>query len=476
MLYILYSRGSIEIFWGVSFLRTTKQSLLTLTIIVDIIAIALSWFLAYFLRFYILPGGSGDLLRLFSELAILVIAFFLLFLNRNRLYELSIEKAWKRESIQIIKSSFQVFLLLAVVLYYFFPSRVSRLTIAIFFIIVTIALTIGRTYIFSKIKKGYAANLFLTRTLLVGYGKNVEEYEKAISSSIMSGISIIGQYDNGSFILKGCPTIKADSLHEAVNRTHADHIVIGYPLEDYEKEKNMLNQGLELPNQRVELLPWLPKSYIGNKVFDYKMTPILQLNAAELGFMSRIIKRAFDIVSCSVGIILLSPLFIIIALLVKLSSPGPILFKQKRVTRDGKIFVMYKFRSMRTDMPEGKVHWTVENDPRVTKIGAFLRSTSLDELPQFFNVLGGSMSLIGPRPERPELVEKFNKEIPGYRMRHRHKAGISGWAQVNGYRGNTSLERRIEYDLFYIQNWSFVLDMKIVLFTFFRGFVNENAY
>jgi lipopolysaccharide/colanic/teichoic acid biosynthesis glycosyltransferase len=146
------------------------------------------------------------------------------------------------------------------------------------------------------------------------------------------------------------------------------------------------------------------------------------------------------------------------------------------VTRDEKIFTMYKFRSMRSDIAEGTAHWTEENDPRVTKIGRFLRRTSLDELPQLFNVIGGSMSLIGPRPERPELVEKFNTEIPGYRMRHRVKAGISGWAQVNGWRGNTSLERRIEFDLFYIRNWSMLFDLKIVLYTFFRGFVNENAY
>jgi len=456
--------------------KTTKQSLLTLTIIIDVIAVSLSWFIAYYLRFYIIPGGKGDVFDTFIQLSFIVVVLFMLIMSRNGLYDLGIEKAWKKESLQIFKSSFQVFFMLVLVLYYFFPNKVSRITILIYFIIVTIALIIGRTYIFSKIKKGYAANLFLTRTLLVGYGKHIEEYEKAISSSSMSGIAIIGQYDNGSFRLKQCPTIEATKLQEAVERVHADHVVIGYPPQDFEKETKMLNQGLELPNQRVELLPLLPKSYIGNKVFDYKMIPVLHVNAAELGFVSRILKRAFDIFSCSFAIILLSPVLLTITLIVKFSSPGPIIFKQKRITRDGKEFVMYKFRSMRTDIPEGSVHWTQENDPRITKIGAFLRSTSLDELPQFFNVMGGSMSLIGPRPERPELVEKFNEEIPGYRMRHRLKAGISGWAQVNGLRGNTSLEKRIEYDLFYIQNWTFLLDMKIVFFTFFRGFVNENAY
>lgn len=457
-------------------MKNEKQSLLKLTIFIDILAIDFSWFLAYYLRFFILPGGKGDLFTLFVWLALLVTFLFLFMLSRNRLYESKLEKSWKKESIQIIKSSFQVFLILAVILYYFFPDRVSRATIAIFFTIVTITLIIGRTYIFSRLRKGYATNKYLTRTLIVGYGKNLEEYEKAVKSSPMSGVSIIGHYDTNTSFVSNLPIIEGNSLQEAVFLAQADHIVIGYPPNEFEKEKIMLNQGLELPNHRVELLPSLPKSYIGNKINEYKMIPILHINAADVGFLQRIFKRSFDITSCSIGVLILSPLLLIIALLIKTSSPGPIIFKQKRVTRGGKVFVMYKFRSMRNDIPEGSVRWTEENDPRITKIGAFLRRTSLDELPQFFNVIGGSMSLIGPRPERPELVENFNNEISGYRMRHRLKAGITGWSQVNGLRGNTSLEKRIEYDLFYIQNWSFVLDMKIFFFTFFRGFVNENAY
>ena len=163
--------------------------------------------------------------------------------------------------------------------------------------------------------------------------------------------------------------------------------------------------------------------------------------------------------------------------MVKLSSKGPVFFRQKRVTRDGRVFEMLKFRSMRTDMPEQNgPHWTEEDDPRVTKLGRILRKTSLDELPQFFNVLSGSMSLIGPRPERPELVEEFKKTIPGYDLRHKVKAGISGWAQVNGLRGNTSIEKRVAFDLYYIRNWSVFLDFKIVILTFFKGFINKNAY
>ena len=168
---------------------------------------------------------------------------------------------------------------------------------------------------------------------------------------------------------------------------------------------------------------------------------------------------------------------VITAILVKLSSPGPIIFKQVRVGLHNKEFNMYKFRSMGVQpASKEKQAWTTSNDPRVTKIGKIIRKTSIDELPQFFNVLMGNMSLIGPRPERPYFVEKFKEEIPRYMIKHQVRPGITGWAQVNGYRGDTSIRGRIEHDLYYIENWSLWLDIKIVFLTIFKGFVNKNAY
>jgi exopolysaccharide biosynthesis polyprenyl glycosylphosphotransferase len=167
----------------------------------------------------------------------------------------------------------------------------------------------------------------------------------------------------------------------------------------------------------------------------------------------------------------------VIALLIKISSPGPVFYGQERVTLNGKIFTMWKFRSMKVNAEkETGAVWTKKNDDRTTKIGAFIRKTSLDELPQFWNILKGEMSLIGPRPERPVFVEQFKKEIPSYMLRHKMKSGLTGWAQVNGWRGDTSLERRIEFDLYYIQNWSIFLDIKILFITLINGFVNTNAY
>lgn len=189
------------------------------------------------------------------------------------------------------------------------------------------------------------------------------------------------------------------------------------------------------------------------------------------------VKRAMDIVGSLIGIVVTSPVMLLTAALVKLTSPGPAIFKQERVGRHNKSFYIYKFRSMEQQPPgEEKKAWTIKNDPRVTGVGKFLRKTSLDELPQLFNILKGDMSLVGPRPERPLFVEKFKEEIPRYMVKHQVRPGLTGWAQVNGLRGNTSIRKRIEYDIYYIENWSLGFDIKIILMTFFTGFINKNAY
>jgi exopolysaccharide biosynthesis polyprenyl glycosylphosphotransferase len=203
--------------------------------------------------------------------------------------------------------------------------------------------------------------------------------------------------------------------------------------------------------------------------------PIFEMKEAPLAaWHNRAIKRVFDFALSLAAIILLSPVWIAVAIGVKLSSPGPVLFHQKRVGRDGRVFHMRKFRSMAVGSET--VAFTQKNDPRVTPFGAFLRKTSLDEIPQLLNVLTGRMSLVGPRPEVPGLVEKFGKEIPRYFERHQVKSGITGWAQVNGFRGNTSLQERIKYDIYYIENWSLLLDIKILLRTVLDILEHEHAY
>lgn len=451
----------------------------TLRLTLDIIATLAAWFLSYYLRFFILPGGARDSLGLFTALSFLALLSSLFFLFLNRLYESNVVSKWSREVGSLLRVSVGVFLTFVVFYYYVMSITVSRIALAIFLVMHFMFLFIGRritnTIIGRKVKSGQ----FLQRALLVGYGKKMQDfYDTTISHGVLSRIKIIGQYLSETSPIEGLAQIDAANLEQAVKDNDIDMVVIGFPPTDSSESKGTaVHQGLELLNAQVFLLSDIPRSYAGSVIRDFYTIPAVQLNNSEMSLGKRFIKRTFDIISCSFAVLLLSPLFLILALMVKLSSKGPVFFRQKRVTRDGRVFEMLKFRSMRIDMPEQNgPHWTEEDDPRVTKLGRILRKTSLDELPQFFNVLSGSMSLIGPRPERPELVEEFKKTIPGYDLRHKVKAGISGWAQVNGLRGNTSIEKRVAFDLYYIRNWSVFLDFKIVILTFFKGFINKNAY
>lgn len=456
-------------------MKRTRKPLLTLKVLGDSLAVVLSWLLAGYIRFYIIPGGWTPSFTLFVQLSIVVLAFNIFFISRNGLYIEELEQSWRKETTRIVVSAFKAYLLLLVVLYFVFANKVSRIAIGLHFFLAIIFLVTERTLISSYTKRSYRMGRYTRKILLVGFGPKLIQYQRALKSEEVQGINIVGQYDGDD--LAGVTKIEAQHLVEAVEATTPDLVVIGYPPNAHEQQQAMIGQALDLLNERVVMLPTLPESYIGTQISDFRWIPQLTLNAADIGFFQQVVKRLFDIIASLFGVLVLSPILIIVALLVKLTSPGPVIFRQKRVTKDERVFTMYKFRSMRTDISEGEsARWTEEDDPRVTRIGRFIRKTSIDELPQLFNVLGGSMSLVGPRPERPELVERFNHEIPGYRMRHRFKAGVSGWAQVNGWRGNTSLERRIEFDLFYIRNFNLYFDMKIVLFTFFRGFVNENAY
>ena len=205
--------------------------------------------------------------------------------------------------------------------------------------------------------------------------------------------------------------------------------------------------------------------------------PVLLASLPQYTTATAVVKRVVDIIGSACALLISSPIMLGVAIAIKLDDGGPVFFSQQRVGLHGKPFTMYKFRSMEVQPEsEEKKAWTVKNDPRVTPIGKFMRHTSIDELPQLFNILKGNMSLVGPRPERPFFVEKFREEIPRYMVKHQVRPGLTGWAQVNGYRGDTSIRKRIEYDLYYIENWSIGLDIKIIFLTFFKGFINKNAY
>ena len=211
---------------------------------------------------------------------------------------------------------------------------------------------------------------------------------------------------------------------------------------------------------------------------DLQGLPIINIRRVPLTNMfNATIKRIVDIFGALVAIVIFSPLMLATVALIKLTSPGPIIFSQERVGLHNRPFKMYKFRSMEVQNPSSeKSKWTTPNDPRVTSVGRFIRKTSIDEMPQFCNILNGYMSLVWPRPERPFFVERFKEEIPRYMVKHQVRPGLTGWAQVNGYRGDTSITKRIEHDLYYIENWTLGFDFKILFLTIFKGFINKNAY
>jgi Undecaprenyl-phosphate glucose phosphotransferase len=256
-----------------------------------------------------------------------------------------------------------------------------------------------------------------------------------------------------------------------------DQVFVALPLEAYAQLPRLV-EGLDDVPVDVRVVPDFSRYMnLKSSVEEFEGLAFICLQGSPVYGWDRVLKRGFDVLVAGALLLLMSPFLGLIAVLVKLTSKGSILYRQERMGLDGGTFRMLKFRSMRVDAEEesGPV-WAQVGDPRRTRVGAFLRATSVDELPQLWNVVKGEMSLVGPRPERPVFIQEFRQRIPRYMLRHMMKAGITGWAQVNGWRGNTSLEKRIEYDLYYIEHWSLWFDVRILWLTLWKGLVSRNAY
>ena len=369
-----------------------------------------------------------------------------------------------------------------IVLYVVNQPYFSRGMIVVFYVINIIFTSIFRVALrnFLKFfrKKGYN----IKHVLLVGYSRAAEEYIKRIVDNPQWGYDVVGILDDevpAGTLFKGVKVLgRIDNIYEILPENKLDEIAITLSLKDYDRLEEMVStcekSGVHtkfIPDYN-SLVPSQPytEDLVGLPVINIRYVPLTNpFNA--------FVKRIMDIVGSLIGIIITSPLLIIVAILVKCTSRGPIIFKQQRVGLHNRNFNMYKFRTMKLQASsEEEKAWTVKDDPRVTKVGRFLRRTSIDELPQLFNILVGRMSLVGPRPERPLFVDKFKEEIPRYMVKHQVRPGLTGWAQINGYRGDTSIRKRIEYDIYYIENWTLGFDIKICFLTIFKGFINKNAY
>jgi Undecaprenyl-phosphate glucose phosphotransferase len=322
----------------------------------------------------------------------------------------------------------------------------------------------------------------IKHTVFIGFSTSAAAYIDRIKSNPQWGLKVHGIFDDlvsDNFEYRGIKKIGTLSdLAAYLEKTSLDEVAITLNLNEYHK----LEQIVAICEKSGVHTKFVPDYYnfISTNPYteDLDGLPVINIRNVPLtNTMNKLIKRLIDIIGSIIALILFSPIMLIVAILVKKSSPGPIIFAQERIGLGNKPFKMYKFRSMGVQDPKKEAkEWTTKNDVRVTPVGRVIRKTSLDELPQFWNVLKGDMSLIGPRPERPLFVEKFKEEIPRYMIKHQVRPGITGWAQVNGFRGDTSIRSRIEHDLYYIENWSLGLDIKILFLTFFKGFVNKNAY
>ncbi len=383
----------------------------------------------------------------------------------------------------IVKANTIGIVALIIVLYMIIREINFSRSVMVYFYVVNVTAT---SFFRLNLRKGLCSirrrGYNLKHILLVGYSRAAEEYIDRLNDNPQWGYVVCGILDDhipGGTLYKGVKVLgRLGNLEVILPENKLDEIAITLPLKDYDYLESVVSI-CEKSGVHTKFIPDY-NSLIPSRPYteDLMGLPVVNIRYVPLTNTGNIlVKRMMDVAGALVGIVLTSPVMLLSALLVKLTSPGPVIFRQERVGLHNKPFYMYKFRSMELQAPgEEKKAWTVRNDPRVTPVGRFLRRTSLDELPQLFNILRGDMSLVGPRPERPLYVEKFKEEIPRYMVKHQVRPGLTGWAQVNGLRGDTSIRKRVEYDIYYIENWTVWFDFKIILMTFFTGFVNKNAY
>lgn len=463
-----------------------------LHVVLDGLMIAASYILAWWLKF---ESSFSDQsvevgvlpISIYMSALYLIVPGYLILYYSFRLYTPKRVQRTEDEILNIIKANVFGFIVLLATLfmlnsYVAYMHDFSRAMLAIFAVLNTFNGIIMRAVIRRMLhffrKKGYNQK----HILLVGYSRAAEAYIDRIIQNPQWGYIVRGILDDNvprGAVYKGVKVLGAiDNLLYILPENKLDEIAVTLSLSDYDRLEEIVNL-CEKSGVHTSFIPDY-NSLIPGKPYteDLGGLPVINIRYVPLSnTINAVAKRAVDIVGSMFGLILLSPLLLVVAILVKTTSKGPVIFAQERVGRHNRTFKMYKFRTMRVqEASEEKKGWTTKNDPRVTKVGRFLRKTSIDELPQLFNILIGDMSLVGPRPERPQYVEKFKEEIPRYMIKHQVRPGLTGWAQINGYRGDTSIRKRIEYDIYYIENWSMSLDVKIMFLTFFKGFINENAY
>ncbi|MDZ4677583.1 MAG: undecaprenyl-phosphate glucose phosphotransferase [Oligoflexia bacterium] len=452
----------------------------------DMFIVALAWVLSYPLRFIyladIIPVRKGYPLydEYFYITGVIVIIWYAVF-NLTGVYKSRRTQSLWPELLALARAQTVAFIIFAALTFLTTAVMFSRGVLLVFFVLVNVFFVVERIALRFFLKNLRRKGFNRRNVLIVGDNEIAKAFLERLHYHPELGLAVMGvirldelpeSSRTGLQVLGTCADLtKVLTLHKI------DQVFLALRNADRDQLDMILSSVME-QNVDVRIIPDLHQFItLGCDVEEFEGMPLISLNQSPIVGWNSVAKRISDILYASLAFLIFSPLMALIALAIKIFSPGPIIHRQQRMGLDGRVFQMLKFRTMRVDAESatGAV-WATKNDNRVTWIGKILRRTSLDELPQFINVLKGEMSCVGPRPERPELVQKFKHDIPKYMLRHKVKAGITGWAQVNGLRGDTSLEKRIEYDLYYISNWSLFFDFKIMIMTLFKGFVSKNAY
>lgn len=457
-----------------------------LMVVMDAFLTGASFIFAYYIKFYILEDGPGIGVLPVQDYYMLLpfmVPGYLLIYYKCGVYSPKRTVRLRHEVYGILQANTLGMAALIIILYMIIREiNFARSVMAIFYVLNIFLTSFARVMLRKLLRTMRSKGYNLKHILLVGYSRAAEEYIDRIQDNPQWGYAVCGILDDhipAGTVYKGVKVLGTlGNLEIILPENKLDEIAITLSLKDYDYLEGIVHT-CEKSGVHTKFIPDY-NSLIPSKPYteDLMGLPVINIRYVPLTNTSNMVaKRIVDIVGSLFGILLTSPVMLVCAILIKITSPGPVIFKQERVGLHNKPFYMYKFRSMAVQSAkEEKKAWTVRNDPRVTGVGKILRRTSLDELPQLFNILKGDMSLVGPRPERPLFVEKFKEEIPRYMVKHQVRPGLTGWAQVNGLRGDTSIRKRIEYDLYYIENWTMGFDIKIIFMTFFTGFINKNAY
>ena len=457
-----------------------------LDILVTVVAYALAWFIV--ISGKVLPLDEGVLKpQVYFMALIFIVPIYLILYASFHLYVPKRIQGRRSELANICKANVIGLMLFTFVLFGLrrFVSHLSYFStkmILAFFAANIILLEAERISIRIFLRSLRTNGYNQKHVLLIGYSRAAEGFIDRVSVNPEWGYHVQGILDDhrpAGFAYKKVQVLgPSNHLEDFLASNTLDEIAITLSIKEYSNLEQIVaaceKSGVHtkfIPDYN-NIIPTIPY------MEDLQGLPVIHIRHVPLtGVFNATMKRIVDLAGALFGLIVFSPLMLVTALLIKITSPGPVLFSQERIGLHNRPFKMYKFRSMEVQDPgRERSQWTTPHDPRVTPVGRFIRKTSIDEMPQFFNVLIGDMSLVGPRPERPLFVEKFKEEIPRYMIKHQVRPGLTGWAQVNGYRGDTSITKRIEHDLYYIENWSLGFDFKIMFLTVFKGFINKNAY